>query len=89
MCQDAHHASFISTVGSRVVALTVYATVYHHWIFVVILLHWMTMLVWLLFPKHLFQGERMSHSKRLFYSLMVSWVYVLSYINLHEVCSLV
>ncbi|KAI1284963.1 XK-related protein 6 [Halotydeus destructor] len=74
----------IGTVGSRVVALTVYATVYHHWIFLVIFLHWISMLLWLLSPKHLFHRDRISFSKRILYTVLVSWVYVLSYINLHE-----
>ncbi|XP_054169158.1 uncharacterized protein LOC128966336 [Oppia nitens] len=74
----------LGTIGSRVIALTIYATVYSYWIFAVIILHWFSMFLWLLSPKNLFYGEKMSSFKRLGYTSLIAWVYIFCYINMQE-----
>ncbi len=37
----------LGTVGSRCLALVLYASVYHGWVFLFALLHWVCMLTWL------------------------------------------
>lgn len=74
----------LGTVTSRVVALSVYATVYTYWVFVVILLHWFSMLMWLISPKNVFHGEKMSTLKKVAYSTLIALVYVFCYINIQE-----
>ncbi|CAG2107029.1 unnamed protein product, partial [Medioppia subpectinata] len=74
----------LGTIGSRVIALTVYATFYGHWIFAVIILHWFSMFLWLLSPKNLFYGEQMSSLRRMCYSSLIAWVYIFCYINMQE-----
>lgn len=74
----------LGTVISRVAALTVYASLYHHWVFLVIVLHWMSMLLWLISPKNVFHGEKISRSKKAVLSAMIAFVYVFAYINLQE-----
>lgn len=76
----------LGTVVSRVTALTVYASLYHHWIFLVIVLHWMSMLLWLISPKNVvFRGEKISSIRKATLSAMIAFVYVFAYINLQEV----
>lgn len=73
-------------VSSRVVSLTVYGIVYHEFVFLVIFLHWFSMVLWLLSPpSNLFSEQNISSCKRFFYSLLVGWVYIFCYINLEEV----
>ena len=73
------------TVSSRVASLTVYGVVYHEFVFLVICLHWFSMILWLLSPTNLFSSQNMSFFKKLLYSLLVGWVYIFCYINLDEV----
>lgn len=75
----------LGTVISRVTALTVYASLYHHWVFLVIVLHWLSMLLWLISPKNVFHGEKISKTKKTLFSAMIAFVYVFAYINLQEV----
>lgn len=75
----------LGTVISRVTALTVYASLYHHWIFLVLVLHWVSMLLWLISPKNVFHGEKISKVKKATLSAMIAFVYVFAYINLQEV----
>lgn len=72
----------LGTVSSRVTALTVYATLYGHWVFLVIGLHWMSMFLWLISPKNVFHGERISRHRKMAFSALIAFVYVFSYINL-------
>ncbi len=37
----------LGTVGSRCLALVLYASVYHGWVFLFAMLHWVCMLTWL------------------------------------------
>lgn len=73
-------------ISSRIVSLTVYAVIYHEFVLVAIFLHWISMILWLFSPKNLFfYGEQISKSKRFLYSLLLGWIYIFCYINLHEV----
>lgn len=75
----------LGTVSSRVVVLTVYATLYHYWVFLVIFLHWLTMFLWLISPKNVFHGEAISIKKKTMYSMLIAFVYIFCYINLQEI----
>lgn len=75
----------LGTVSSRVVALTVYATLYDYWVCVVIGLHWISMLLWLMSPKNVFHGESISRLKKTGFSMLIAYVYIFCYINLQEV----
>ncbi|KAJ9584466.1 hypothetical protein L9F63_021191, partial [Diploptera punctata] len=74
----------LGTVSARVTALTVYATLYGHWVFLVIGLHWISMFLWLISPKNVFHGERISRRRKAAFSALIAIVYIFSYINLQE-----
>nr|CAD7434609.1 unnamed protein product [Timema monikensis] len=75
----------LGTVASRVTVLTVYATLYGYWVFLVIGLHWISMFLWLISPKNVFHGEHMSRQRKAAFSALIAIVYIFSYINLQEV----
>lgn len=75
----------LGTVTSRVLSLTAYASVYRKWIFLVIILHWISMFLWLISPKNAFHGEQISRLKKVLLSILVAFIYVFAYINLQEV----
>ncbi len=75
----------LGTVTSRVVALTVYATVYSYWVFLVIGLHWISMFFWLISPRNVFHGDRMSKIKKDVYCALIAVVYIFCYVNLQHV----
>lgn len=75
----------LGTVISRVASLTVYASVYGHWVFMVIALHWISMFLWLISPKNVFHGERITRVKKAALAGLIAFVYVFAYINLQEV----
>uniref|UniRef100_A0A2M4A6Z2 XK-related protein n=1 Tax=Anopheles triannulatus TaxID=58253 RepID=A0A2M4A6Z2_9DIPT len=75
----------LGTVISRVISLTVYASVYSHWVFLVIILHWFSMFLWLISPKNVFHGERISRLKKTTLGGLIAFVYIFAYINLQEV----
>lgn len=77
----------LGTVSSRVVVLTVYATLYGHWTLLVISLHWMCMFLWLISPRNIFHGEKISWLKKCLFSVIVAFVYIFCYINLQEASS--
>lgn len=74
----------LGTIASRVTALTVYATLYHYWVFVVIGLHWISMLLWLMSPKNVFHGESIFWMKRTGFCMLIAYVYIFCYVNLQE-----
>uniref|UniRef100_A0A182SPA7 XK-related protein n=1 Tax=Anopheles maculatus TaxID=74869 RepID=A0A182SPA7_9DIPT len=74
----------LGTVISRVISLTVYASVYSHWVFLVIILHWFSMFLWLISPKNVFHGERISRLKKTTLGGLIAFVYIFAYINLQE-----
>ncbi|KAL0276641.1 UNVERIFIED_CONTAM: hypothetical protein PYX00_004171 [Menopon gallinae] len=75
----------LGTVGSRVSALTLYATLYGEWLFLVLGLHWVSMFLWLISPKNVFHGEQISKKKKTILSLLIAFIYIFSYINLQQV----
>ncbi|XP_049880321.1 uncharacterized protein LOC126376817 [Pectinophora gossypiella] len=74
----------LGTISARVCALTVYALVYEYWVFLVIGLHWVSMFLWLISPKNVFHGERISRGRKASLSALIAFVYVFAYINLQE-----
>lgn len=75
----------LGTIVSRVASLTVYASLYGYWIFLVIILHWISMFLWLISPKNVFHGERISRLRKASLVGLIAFVYVFAYINLQEV----
>lgn len=75
----------LGTVGSRVSALTLYATLYGEWLFLVLGLHWVSMFLWLISPKNVFHGEQISKTRKASLSLLIAFVYIFSYVNLQQV----
>lgn len=75
----------LGTVISRVASLTVYASVYNQWVFMVIALHWISMFLWLISPKNVFHGERITRLRKITLAGLIAFVYVFAYINLQEV----
>ena len=74
----------LGTITSRVLSLTAYASVYKKWIFLVIILHWISMFLWLISPKNAFHGEQISRIKKILLSGLVAFIYIFAYINLQE-----
>ena len=77
----------LGTVSARVGALVVYASMYGgQWLIVVMGLHWLSMLTWLLLtPDGLFHGgEKLSAVRKTFVASLLAFIYVFSYVNLHE-----
>lgn len=75
----------LGTVVSRVASLTVYASLYGYWIFLVIVLHWFSMFLWLISPKNVFHGERISKVRKASLAALIACVYIFAYVNLQEV----
>lgn len=74
----------LGTISTRICALTVYALVYEYWVFLVIGLHWLSMFLWLISPKNVFHGERISRPRKAYLSALIAFVYVFAYVNLQE-----
>lgn len=74
----------LGTIVSRVAALTMYASLYGHWIFLVLVLHWVSMFLWLISPKNVFHGERISHIRKATLAALIAGVYVFAYVNLQQ-----
>ena len=75
----------LGTITSRSLALTVYATLYGYWVFLVIALHWVSMFLWLISPKNVFHGEKMPVVKKVAFSMLIAFCYIFCYINLQEI----
>nr|XP_027199428.1 uncharacterized protein LOC113793578 [Dermatophagoides pteronyssinus] len=83
----------VGTITSRIVALTVYAVLYEQWVFVVIFLHWFSMLLWLLTP-HMLQHfdhhadgtthQKCNRKKKLFGASALAWIYVFCFVNMED-----
>lgn len=50
-----------------------------------LVLHWISMFLWLISPKNVFHGERISRLKKTILGAMIAFVYIFAYINLQEV----
>lgn len=77
----------LGTVSARVGALVAYASIYGgEWLVIVVALHWLSMLTWLLLtPDGLFRGdENLPVLRKIFIASLLAFVYVFSYVNLHE-----
>lgn len=77
----------LGTVSARVGALVAYASIYGgEWLVIVVALHWLSMLTWLLLtPDGLFKGdENLPVFRKVFIASLLAFVYVFSYVNLHE-----
>ncbi|KPJ00839.1 XK-related protein 6 [Papilio xuthus] len=74
----------LGTISARICALTVYALVYEYWVFLVIGLHWVSMFLWLISPRNVFHGERISRPRKAYLSALIAFVYVFAYVNLQE-----
>lgn len=48
-------------------------------------LHWFSMFLWLISPKNVFHGERISRLKKTTLGGLIAFVYIFAYINLQEV----
>ena len=74
----------LGTVTSRSLSLTVYATLYGNWVLLVIALHWLSMFLWLISPKNVFDGEKMPLLKKIGLSMLIAFCYIFCYVNLQE-----
>lgn len=75
------------TVSARIGALIAYASIYgSQWMIVVMGLHWLTMLTWLMLtPDGLFNNdEKLPILRKTCISALLAFIYIFSYINLHE-----
>merc|ERR1719233_1353819 len=50
----------LGTLTSRVLVLVLYSTVYTYWVFLVVILHWITMMLWVLSRYAAFKAERLT-----------------------------
>lgn len=70
---------------SRILSLVVFATLYKSWIFLVVLLHWVTMMVCIftsVFGFFEFVGVNRAH--RFFLSTLISYIYIFCYVNFNS-----
>ena len=77
----------LGTVSARVGALVAYASIYGPtWMLIVMGLHWLSMLTWLMLsPDGLFNSdEDLPLGRKSFIASMLAFIYIFSYINLHE-----
>lgn len=74
--------------------MTVYAVLYEQWVFVVIFLHWFSMLLWLLTPHmlqhldHQVEGtnnQKCNRKKKLLGAASLAWIYVFCFVNMEDV----
>ncbi|BES99743.1 XK-related protein [Nesidiocoris tenuis] len=74
----------LGTVGSRAMCLVLYASLYGPWVLLVVLLHWVSMFLWIVSTGSLFKVDEPSTLQRTCLSSVIAFVYVLAYINLQE-----
>ena len=73
----------IGELVSRVISLTIFASVYHYWIFLIVGLHGITMLVCLCTSiMGVFDTRGVSRSHKVYLSLMFSYMYSFCFINI-------
>merc|ERR1719215_558755 len=61
----------LGTVTSRVLVLVLYSMAFHYWVFLVVILHWITMLLWVLSRYHTIQNERLTAKNKVLLSVCV------------------
>lgn len=74
----------LGTVTCRVLVLVLYATVYQYWVFLVVALHWVTMLLWVLSRYAAFKAEKLTRLQKVGLSVFVSYIHIFCYVNLEE-----
>ena len=77
----------LGTLTSRVLVLVLYSTVYTYWVFLVVILHWITMMLWVLSRYAAFyktKTERLSRLQEVGLSVFVSYIHIFCYVNLEE-----
>ena len=72
-------------VISRIISLIVFATLYKSWIFMVILLHWITMMVCIFTSVFgFFDLVGVSRVNRFFLSTLIAYIYIFCYVNFNS-----
>jgi len=74
----------LGTLTSRVLVLVLYSTVYTYWVFLVVILHWITMMLWVLSRYAAFKAERLTKLQKFGLSVFVSYIHIFCYVNLEE-----
>ena len=74
----------LGTLTSRVLVLVLYSTVYTYWVFLVVILHWITMMLWVLSRYAAFKAERLTRLQKVGLSVFVSYIHIFCYVNLEE-----
>ena len=77
----------LGTITSRVLVLVLYSTVYTYWVFLVVILHWITMMLWVLSRYAAFNKtklEKLSRMQEIGLSIFVSYIHIFCYVNLEE-----
>jgi len=74
----------LGTVTSRVLVLVLYSTVYTYWVFLVVALHWITMMLWVLSRYAAFKAEKLTRWQKVGLSVFVSYIHIFCYVNLEE-----
>jgi len=74
----------LGTITSRVLVLVLYSTVFTYWVFLVVVLHWITMMLWVLSRYATLKSERLTPSYKVFLSVFVSYIHIFCYLNLEE-----
>ena len=77
----------LGTLTSRVLVLVLYSTVYTYWVFLVVTLHWVTMMLWVLSRYAAFnktKTEKLSRLQEVGLSIFVSYIHIFCYVNLEE-----
>jgi len=74
----------LGTLTSRVLVLVLYSTVYTYWVFLVVILHWITMMLWVLSRYAAFKAERLTKLQKVGLSVFVSYIHIFCYVNLEE-----
>lgn len=80
------------TVTSRVVSLSIYATVYTYWLFAVLFLHWFSMILWLVSqslmatnPTNPSDVKKTTFRACFTRSAILAFVYIFCFINMDDV----
>ncbi len=82
ICQLLWH---LGTVGARCLALVLYASVYHGWIFLFGFLHWACMLMWIIFQSKTKESSaNRPTSSTMKTNVLLSYGYMVDFINLDD-----
>lgn len=70
-----------SEVGGRILCIAMFASVFKHWVFLVLGLHWLIMFMWLIGQKTSFYGIR---CLEVAFNLLCGYVMIFCFLNLRE-----